>query len=184
MRPPEPSNGTRRLVWKLGLASALMFGFAVFVLPPLYEIACDLLGINGKTLNQAPAVSAQPDETRELSVEFFAAAYQGTPLEFEAPRPAVRKLHPGEVMEVTYRARNLSDEVLWAQAVHSVSPGEYARYVKTIACFCFDKQKFEPGEERVFTLAFSISPEIPAESYVLSFSYTFFKLENPPEQSL
>lgn len=180
----EPRRRTGWLAVKLGLASVLMFGFAVFVLPPLYEIACDLLGINGKTLNRAPAAAATIDETRELQVEFFAAVYQGTPLQFEAPRPAVRKLHPGEVMEVTYRARNLSDEVLWAQAVHSVSPGEYARYVKTIACFCFDKQKFDPGEERVFTLAFSVSPEIPPESYVLSFSYTFFKLQSPPEQSL
>ncbi len=177
-------NAARRLAWKLGSVGVLMFAFAVFVLPPLYDVACRLFGINGKTVNRTLAVAAAPDYTRALRVEFFANVYQGTPLEFTAPRPAVRAVHPGEVLEVTYRARNLSNEELWAQAVHSVAPGELARYVKTIACFCFTKQKFSPGEERTFTLAFSVSPELPPEHQVLSFSYTFFKLQSSPENSL
>lgn len=181
MHPHESQRTVKRLAWKLGVAGLLMFAFAVFALPPLYDAACRLLGLNGKTLNAAPAVAAAPDYTRTLRVEFFASVYQGTPLQFQAPRPAVRPLHPGAVMEVKYRARNVSDQVLWAQAVHSVAPGALARYVKTIACFCFEKQKFGPGEERVFTLAFSLSPELPPEQHVVSFSYTFFKLQNPPE---
>ncbi len=181
MGTPDSRGAVNRLAWKLGVAGVLMFAFAVFVLPPLYDAACRLLGLNGKTLNATPAIATAPDRRREMRVEFFASVYQGTPLQFEAPRPAVRALHPGAVMEVTYRARNLSDQVLWAQAVHSVAPGALARYVKTIACFCFEKQKFAPGEERVFTLAFSLSPELPPEHHVASFSYTFFKLQNPPE---
>lgn len=181
MGAPDSPRAVRRLVWKLGFASVLMLAFAVFAMPPLYDAACRLLGINGKTLNATPAVAAAPDRSRELRVEFFASVYQGTPLQFETPRPPVRRLHPGDVMEVKYHARNLTDNALWAQAVHSVSPGELAKYVKTIACFCFEKQKFGPGEERTFTLAFSVSPELPAEHHVLSFSYTFFKLQNPPE---
>ena len=181
MRAPDSPRRVRRLAWKLGLASVLMLAFAVFAMPPLYDAACRLLGINGKTLNATPAVAAAPDRARELRVEFLASVYRGTPLEFYAPHPAARQMHPGEVMEVKYRARNLTDKALWAQAVHSVSPGELAKYVKTIACFCFEKQKFGPGEERTFTLAFSVSPELPAEHHVLSFSYTFFKLQTPPE---
>lgn len=181
MHTADSTRRIKRSVWKLGLASVLMFAFAVFALPPLYDAACRLFGINGKTLNTSPAVVAAPDQTRELRVEFLASVYQGTPLEFTAPHPPVRQLHPGEVLEVTYRARNLTDQVLWAQAVHSISPGELARYAKIIACFCFDKQKFAPGEERTFTLAFSISPELPPDRHVLSFSYTFFKLRNAPE---
>jgi len=37
-------------------------------------------------------------------------------------------------------------------------------------------------ELRVFTLVFSVSPKLPREHHVLSVSYTFFKLEHPPEE--
>lgn len=170
------------LAWKLGLASTLMFALAVFAFPPLYDAACRLLGINGKNMNAASAVTAV-DRSRLVDVEFLANVYRAhdTPLVFDAPRPYKRQIHPGEIIEVTYRARNTSPEVLWAQAVHSISPGPVSRYVKAIACFCFTKQKFEPGETRALTFAFSLSPEMPREQRTLSVSYTFFKLEHPPE---
>jgi cytochrome c oxidase assembly protein Cox11 len=37
------------------------------------------------------------------------------------------------------------------------------------------------GEERLLTLAFTVSPQLPPEQETLSISYTFFKLENPSE---
>jgi cytochrome c oxidase assembly protein subunit 11 len=178
---PEPRHRATRSAAKLGLAGALMFAFAVFVLPPLYDAACRLLGINGKNVTVQAAPAAVVDRSRLVDVEFVANVYQGTPLLFEAPSPAKRQVHPGEIVEVSYRARNLSDRVLWAQAVHSIIPGRYGRHVNVLACFCFQNQKFEPGEERTLTFGFTVSPELPPEQSTLSVSYTFFKLENPPE---
>lgn len=160
-----------------------MFGFAVFVLPPLYDAACRLLGLNGRNITVQAAPAASVDRSRTVSVEFVANVYEGTPLEFEAPTPAIRRVHPGEIVEVSYRARNLTEQTLWAQAMHNIVPGRYGRHVNVLACFCFDNQKFEPGEERTLTFGFTVSPELPPEQRTLSVSYTFFKLENPPEES-
>lgn len=171
----------RRTALKLSLVAVAMLGFAVFALPPLYDLACRMFGINGKNLSVSAAQSQAVDRSRDVGVEFLANVYQGTPLEFRAPSPFKVSVHPGQLTVVTYLARNLTDQPLWAQAVHSISPGEVSKYVTAVECFCFKKQKFEPGEERKLTFAFSVSPQLPPRYPTLSVSYTFFKLNNPPE---
>ena len=181
---PEQRRRVRRIVWRLALFVPLMFGFAWFVMPPLYDIACRVLGINGKNLSIGAAQSQAVDRSREVTVEFLANVYQGTPLEFRAPRPYKVGVHPGQHTVVAYIARNLTDRPLWAQAVHSISPGETGKYVNAVECFCFKQQKFAPGEARSLTFAFSVSPQLPPEYSTLSVSYTFFKLTDPPERKL
>lgn len=172
----------RRLAWKLALVGAGMFAFAVFLLPPLYDVICDVLGINnGSSLSTAQTESVQVDQSRQVTVEFVANTYQGTPLDFRAPSPSRFKVHPGELTEVTYTARNLSDQAVWVQAVHSIVPGLASKHVEVLQCFCFDKQRFEAGESRDLTFAFYISPELSPRHPTVSVSYTFFKLESPPE---
>jgi cytochrome c oxidase assembly protein Cox11 len=39
-----------RTALKLALIIPVMFAFAVIVMPPLYDVACKFLGINGKAL--------------------------------------------------------------------------------------------------------------------------------------
>jgi len=182
MYTPEISRRNRRLAWRLALFVLLMFGFAWFVMPPLYDLACRVFGINGKSWSGAPAAVSATDTTRDVTVEFLANVYQGTPLEFRAPRPYKVDVHPGQHTVVAYIARNLTDRPLWAQAVHSISLGEISKYVTAVECFCFKQQKFEPGEERELTFAFSVSPQLPPEYSTLSVSYTFFKLTDPPEK--
>jgi cytochrome c oxidase assembly protein subunit 11 len=182
MHSPEQRRRVRRTIWRLALFVPLMFGFAWFVMPPLYDIACRAFGINGKSLSGAPAAVSATDTTRDVTVEFLANVYQGTPLEFRAPRPYKVGVHPGQHTVVAYIARNLTDRPLWAQAVHSISPGETGKYVNAVECFCFKQQKFAPGEERKLTFAFSVSPQLPPEYSTLSVSYTFFKLTDPPEK--
>lgn len=180
MSAREPGKN-RRTALKLGLIAVAMLGFAVFALPPLYDLACRVFGINGKNLNAGAVQSQGVDRVREVTVEFVANVYQGTPLEFQAPSPFKVSVHPGQLTVVTYLARNLTDRPLWAQAVHSISPGEVSKYVTAVECFCFKKQKFEPGEERKLSFAFSVSPQLPPRYSTVSVSYTFFKLNNPPE---
>lgn len=175
------SGKNRRTALKLGLIAVAMLGFAVFALPPLYDLACRVFGINGKNLGVDTVQTQVVDRSREVGVEFLANVYQGTPLEFRAPSPFKVSVHPGQLTVVTYLARNLTDWPLWAQAVHSISPGETGKYVNAVECFCFKQQKFAPGEERKLTFAFSVSPQLPSRYPTLSVSYTFFKLTNPPE---
>lgn len=54
-----------RLVGLLGLTSIGMFAFAVFVLPPMYDVFCELTGLNGKS--DSLARKAIPIDSPELS---------------------------------------------------------------------------------------------------------------------
>ena len=62
-----------------------MFAFA-FALVPLYDVICDLTGLNGRTITQAAlldeiAPSMTPQD-REVRIEFLAKAARGMPWEF------------------------------------------------------------------------------------------------------
>jgi cytochrome c oxidase assembly protein subunit 11 len=180
MPAPNPKK-SHRLALKLGLVAVAMFLFALFALPPLYDIICQVFGIGGKSLGAGTAQTRAVDRSRDVTVEFLADVYQGTPLDFRAPSPFKATVHPGQLTAATYLARNLTDRPLWAQAVHSISPGEVGKFMNAVECFCFKKQKFEPGEERRLSFAFSVSPQLPTRYTTISVSYTFFKLNTPPE---
>jgi len=183
--PPTPDDRaarTRRTVLKLVAIIPAMFAFAIVVLPPIYNIACSALGLNGRgALGSSGGGGAQVDTSRSVQVEFSASVNQGTPFRFTAPEDAKRQIHPGELVHATYRAKNLSDEPVQIQAVHSIIPGLASRHIDLMQCFCYNKQTFQPGEERQMPVAFKVSPDLPEKEETLTFSYTFFRLE--PEAS-
>ena len=59
-----------------------------------------------------------------------------------------------------------------------MAPGPAARHFQKVECFCFNRQKFEPGEERAMPVIFTIDPELPPEVRTVTLSYTFFKLDD------
>jgi cytochrome c oxidase assembly protein subunit 11 len=85
-------------------------------------------------------------------------------------------VHPGQLYETHFRARNLTGATLVAQAVPSVAPGPAARYFNKAECFCFTSQEFAPHEERELKLAFIVASELPAHVDTLSLSYTYFSV--------
>ena len=95
------------IVVKLCLLTAAMFGFG-YALVPLYDVFCDLTGLNGKTSTMAAtAEAAIPDKKREVLVEFIARPNNNMPWVFE---PVVHKLrvHPGEIHRIDYLAHNVT----------------------------------------------------------------------------
>jgi cytochrome c oxidase assembly protein subunit 11 len=62
----ELSQANRRIVSRLGLVVLAMFGFG-FALVPLYDVFCEVTGLNGKTgrIGIEEALSGQVDEARE-----------------------------------------------------------------------------------------------------------------------
>jgi cytochrome c oxidase assembly protein subunit 11 len=162
----------RTLPWKLVALTAAMFGFG-FALVPLYDAFCALTGFGGKTAPVAQAAVAAPDTTRIVRVEFLASVPRGAPWELE-PRVAHADLHPGELYVAHYRARNRTGSDLIGQAVPSVAPGTAAAYLRKTECFCFTQQPFGPHEERDLTVAFSVSPDLPAHLDRMSLAYTFY----------
>ena len=177
----ERKQANQRVVKRLGIAALLMFGFG-FALVPLYDVFCEITGLNGKTgrIELEEALSQTVDEDREVTVEFLATVHSELPWEF---RPMVRriKVHPGEVIEVNYFARNKTAEMVAGQAVPSMAPGLAAKYFSKTECFCFTRQALGPGEGKEMPLRFIVDPELPANVRTVSLSYTFFQAK--PEEA-
>jgi cytochrome c oxidase assembly protein subunit 11 len=167
METDQRRQANQRVVKRLGIAALLMFGFG-FAMVPLYDVFCDITGINGKTgrIELEQVLSGTVDEDRLVTVEFLATVHSDLPWEF---KPMVRrvKVHPGEVTEVHYFA-----------------PGLAAKYFNKTECFCFTRQTLAAGEGKDMPLRFVVDPALPKEIRTVSLSYTFFqaKDEAPAEK--
>ncbi len=166
----------RHLALKVAGIGLAMFAFG-FALVPLYDVFCAVTGYGGKTASAAAAVVEQPDQSRTVRVEFLASVPRGVPFELE-PEVTHLEVHPGQMYETHFRARNLTGSPRKAQAVPSVAPGAAARYFNKAECFCFTSQEFQPHEELTLKLAFMVAADLPAHIDTLSLSYTYFSASN------
>ena len=172
-------QNNRRLLRRLALAAVVMFGFG-YALVPIYNVLCEITGLNGKTASEAVALAAvegEVDPDRLITVEFVTSVNESGPWRFE---PEVRKLqvHPGEFHRIDYWAENLSGEATIGQAIPSVAPGTAARHFQKIECFCFAKQGFEAGETKTMPLAFRVDPKISPRVSTVTLSYTMFSVDD------
>ena len=167
----------RHLPWKIAAISVAMFAFGFFLLPPLYDTFCEITGFGGRTATAASTEAERPDPNRTVRVEFLASVPRGVPFTLE-PEVSRMQVHPGQLYETHYRARNLTGSPLTAQAVPSVAPGDAARYFNKAECFCFTSQQFAPHEELTLKLSFMVAAELPAHVDTLSLSYTYFLASN------
>ncbi len=172
-------NANRRLVARLTLVAVGMFGFG-FALVPLYDVFCELTGINGKTgrINQAEASATRVDESRWVTVEFVANVSSGLPWDFRPSQRRVR-VHPGEIAETTFFARNPTTQDAIGQAVPSVAPSIAGKYFNKTECFCFSQQKLKSGEGMDMPVKFIVDPRLPAEITTITLAYTFFESKQP-----
>jgi cytochrome c oxidase assembly protein subunit 11 len=166
------------LTLKLALMAVAMFGFG-FALVPLYDVFCEITGLGGRTSAVAQEVTESVDETRTVRVEFVGAVHMGAMWEFR-PTVSHMNVHPGQIYETFYHARNLTRSQLTGQATPSVSPGTAARYFKKVQCFCFTNQEFAPEEGRDMQVLFMVDPDLPKYMDTVTLGYTFFTL---PDQS-
>lgn len=176
------NRGHGRVIARLLLGAALMFGFG-FAMVPLYSVVCQLTGLNGRVSTSAaePAPDQATAEARVVSVEFVANLRAGMPWEF---RPAVVKMQvqPGKSYQTSFTAHNLNSTGKVAQAVPSVAPGRAARHLLKTECFCFTRQEFQPGEQREMPLVFMVDRDLPKDVSTLTLSYTFYELDEPLAQ--
>lgn len=164
----------RGLVLRLLAMTAGMFAFG-FLMVPLYDVICDIAGINGKTGGRTMEVREAPDTERTVKLEFITSVNGDSRIAFSSVSDGMG-IHPGKLYEARFHAENLTDDAMLAQAVPSVVPGQAAKYFQKTDCFCFDQQTFEPGEGREMIVRFIVDPELPPEVDTLSLSYTFFEL--------
>jgi cytochrome c oxidase assembly protein subunit 11 len=152
-----------------------MFGFG-FALVPLYDVFCDITGINGKTSDEAAVYEAvEIDTSRMITVEFITRTNTGMPWEFSAQTKRV-EVHPGEMAEVAFYVRNPVSRDIIAQAIPSVSPGTAALYVNKTECFCFRHQPLKGGEEAIMPMTFYIDPQLPEDITFFTLQYTLYDI--------
>lgn len=150
-----------------------MFGFG-YLLVPLYDVLCEITGLNGKPAGTAAAaVIEKPDLNREISIEFMSTVNANGAWTFE-PLTTSLTVNPGKLYTVSYTARNELTEDRVAQAVPSVAPGAAAKYLLKTECFCFTEQAFLASEEKVMPVTFIVDPELPAHVDTITLSYTMF----------
>jgi len=166
-------NANRRLLKRGLIAASIMFLFG-FSLVPIYDVLCEITGLNGKTgqISVASARAADLSE-RKVRLQFVttvnsALQWQFTP---EIPEMTVRL---GELSEAYFDTVNLALTPVVGQAVPSVAPGEASIYFNKTECFCFTEQKLDAGESRRMLVRFVIDPKLPENVDLVTLSYTFF----------
>lgn len=167
------SAQNQSLTIRLLVVVVAMFGFG-FALVPLYDVFCDITGINGKTENQAAVwKDVSVDESRTVTVEFITRTNTGMPWEFRAETKRV-EVHPGEVNTVSFYVRNPAGSEIIAQAIPSVSPGQAALYLNKTECFCFNQQPLQAGQEAYMPMSFYVDTNLPEDISYFTLQYTLY----------
>jgi cytochrome c oxidase assembly protein subunit 11 len=167
-------RSSRRTVGVLGAVVLGMFGFG-FALVPLYDVICEVTGLNGRSasLTSQGVAGFEADESRLVTVEFVAVLNQEMDWNFR-PQVARMQVHPGRQYTMSYIAENRRQEEVVGQAVPSVSPAAASRHFNKTECFCFTRQVFTPGESREMPVTFMVDPRLPQGVRRLTLAYTFF----------
>ena len=174
--------GIQKTLRQTGL---IVFGMALFAwaLVPLYDLFCEITGVNGKT--GGPYVydeaTTSPDKSRLIKVNFVTNTNQGMVWDFWSEKGGVR-VHPGELKEVSFFVKNTTDKVMVGQAIPSLVPVSAAEYFHKTECFCFNQQILQPGEEMEMPMRFIVDRELPKNVQSINLSYALFDVtDSVPE---
>lgn len=157
---------------------ALMSCFAV-ALVPLYDVFCEITGLNGKTgvveISDSEIVMAA-DANREIIVQFDGTVNSNLPWDL---KPAVfsMKVKPGKTYTTEYVAKNNASINVTGQAVPSVAPSQASLYFNKTECFCFTQQELKAGEEKRMPVTFIVDSDLPEDISLLTLSYTFLNMD-------
>jgi cytochrome c oxidase assembly protein subunit 11 len=148
-----------------------------FAAVPLYRIFCQVTGFGGTPRIDATASPGAVDRT--ITIRFNADVNRGMPWRF-APVQQEVTLRLGEEAVAFYVARNPTDQPVTGVSTYNVTPDKAGRFFRKTACFCFDEQTLEPGEEMSFPLSFWVDPAILDDPdtrnlRTITLSYTFFR---------
>jgi cytochrome c oxidase assembly protein subunit 11 len=167
----------RQMCVRLSLFALLMFGFG-YAMVPYYKKFCEVTGINNllqPNTSRKEVSNTQIDKSRWVTLEFDANAHGMPAWQFTAVQKSVR-VHPGEMVQISYEVKNTGESVLVGQAIPSYGPKHSAGFVKKLECFCFKQQVLAAGESRQMPVQFVIDPALPASVNTVTLSYTFFEV--------
>lgn len=165
--------------WKITLIPVFMFGFG-FALVPLYDIFCEVTGLNGKNFQvfTGDKTTLENSAVQKTAVlQFLADADSRDNWQFQ-PEKKTMELQAGKLMTTYYEVTNPHDYPVTIQAVPSVAPGEWAEYLVKIECFCFTQQVVPAHSKVKLPLQVTLSAKAPKEVNHLSLSYRLYQSES------
>jgi cytochrome c oxidase assembly protein subunit 11 len=170
----------------LGIAgfAAGMVGLA-FASVPLYQLFCRVTGYNG-TVQIAGTAAPGPGE-QAVNIRFNATVHPALPWRF-APAQGTMRLRVGEEGLAFYRARNLGGAPVTGVATYNVTPEVAGKYFHKTACFCFERQTLEAGQEMDMPLAFWVDPRMAQDPNTagirtITVNYSFFRSLDDAERA-
>ena len=167
-------KSNRKLILQVCGATLGMFLFG-FALVPLYDVFCDITGLNGKVELVAKKNTGVIDTSRAIKVQFIANTNESMPWDFVA-KDVEMTVHPGENARADFFVQNLTNEQMVGQAIVSVSPSIGAKYFHKTQCFCFDRQVLNGKQAQDVSVLFSLDTDLPESVKKITLSYTFFDI--------
>ena len=167
---------SKKTVKKLALLTVGMFAFG-FLLVPIYDVFCEITGLNGKIEGPSTPSSVNTEEVdkREMLIQFVTHNNESMPWTF-TPEISQLRITTGVQQTVMFVFENKTSEDMVGQVIPSVSPGRGAEYFHKTECFCFEQQKLLAGERVELPVVFIVDPNIPLDIGSLSLGYTLFDI--------
>ena len=162
------------------LLSAVVLGMFVFsfALVPLYNVFCEVTGLNGKIeLKATTEKGLENQDGRDISIQFISHNNEEMPWIFKPSEDKI-KIKTGKYHTATFYVRNTTSKRMVAQAIPSVAPSTAATHLKKLECFCFEQQELAPGEEALLPVKLLFDNDLPKSIKNVVLSYTIFDVTN------
>ena len=150
-----------------------MFTFS-FALVPLYNVFCEVTGLNGKIeLKATNDTNIEIEDGRDVSIQFVSHNNEEMPWTFEPSEDSI-KIKTGKYHTATFYVKNPTNRTMTAQAIPSVAPSNAASHLKKLECFCFEEQELAPGEDALLPVRLIFDDKLPSAINSVVLSYTIF----------
>ena len=167
------NQGSKKTIRTLCFAVLGMFTFS-FALVPLYNVFCEVTGLNGKIeLRATNDINIEIENGRDVSIQFVSHNNEEMPWTFEPSEDSI-KIKTGKYHTATFYVKNPTDRTMIAQAIPSVAPSNAASHLKKLECFCFEEQELAPGEDALLPVRLIFDDKLPSAINSVVLSYTIF----------
>ena len=167
------NQGSKKTIRTLCFAVLGMFTFS-FALVPLYDVFCEVTGLNGKIeLRATNNTNIEIDDGRDISIQFVSHNNEEMPWTFEPSEDSI-KIKTGKYHTATFYVKNPTNRTMIAQAIPSVAPSNAASHLKKLECFCFEQQELAPGEDALLPVRLIFDDKLPSSINSVVLSYTIF----------
>ena len=171
------NNKSKKTIKLLSTVVLGMFVFS-FALVPLYNVFCEVTGLNGKIeLKATTEKGLENQDGRDISIQFISHNNEEMPWIFKPSEDKI-KIKNGKYHTATFYVRNTTSKRMVAQAIPSVAPSNAATHLKKLECFCFEQQELAPGEEALLPVKLLFDNDLPKSIKNVVLSYTIFDVTN------